>query len=107
MHSNSNDTRRTLSGATWAGLLIGGAIALLVTLGAHVPVMSALKTSAHLLSIRLERATGCDQYGGGMDAAGQRAQATIEAYIHICVDAPGSTARGSYLFMLDLEKVRH
>jgi len=107
MHSNSNDTRRTLSGATWAGLLIGGAIALLVTLGAHVPVMSALKTSAHLLSIRLERAAGCDQYGGGMGAAGQGAQATIEAYIHVCVDAPGSAARGSYLFMLDLERVRH
>jgi hypothetical protein len=42
-----------------------------------------------------------------MDAAGQGAQATIEAYIHVCVDAPGSAARGSYLFMLDLEKVRH
>jgi len=107
MHSNSNDTRRTLSGLARAGLLAGGAIALLAALGAHVPVMSALQTSAHLLSIRLERATGCDQYGGGMDAAGQGAQATIEAYIHVCVDIPGSAARGSYLFMLDLERVRH
>jgi hypothetical protein len=107
MHSNNNDIRRSLSGVTWAGLLVGGAIACLVTLGAHVPVMSALKTSAHLLSIRLERATGCDQHGGGVDTADQGAQATIEAYIHVCVDAPGSTARGSYLFMLDLEKVRH
>jgi hypothetical protein len=105
MKSNTNETDRLASRVRWAGLLTGGAMACMIVLGTHVYVMSALKVSAHLLSIRLERATGCDRYERVMDAAGQGAQSALEAYIHVCIGTSGPTAHRSYVFKLDLQDV--
>lgn len=108
MNASINGTDRTCSGTRWIGFLIGGAMVCMIALSTHVDVMSALKISAHLLSIRLERATGCDRYQRVMDATGQGAQSAVEAYIHVCIGTPGPTARRGYVFMLDLEDVpRH
>ena len=104
MNASHTGTHRAISSLRVAGFLIGGAIACLIALGTHVYVMSALKVSAHVLSIRLERATGCDEYQRIMDAAGQGAHSVVDAYIHVCIEAPGSAAaRRGYFLMLDLE----
>ena len=99
MKSSINDPRRVFSLTRLAGFLIGGAIVCMIALGTHVYVMSALKISAHLLSIRLERAAGCDT-----DVAGEGVHPVVEAYVHVCIDAPGQTAHGAYVLMLDLEQ---
>lgn len=105
MKLNINDIHRAATGARWLGLLAGGAIACMVALAAHVYGMSALQLSAHLLSIRLERATGCDQYQHIVDAVGQSAHSSAAAYINVCVETHGSTGLKGYLVMLGLEVI--
>jgi hypothetical protein len=103
MNSSISRTHRFASALRWLGLLAGGAIVCMIALSTHVYVMSALNVSAHLLSIRLERATGCDAHQRVMSGAGQVAQSAVEAYLHVCIETRGSTTRGGYLLMLDLE----
>jgi hypothetical protein len=86
----------------WVSLITGATMVCIIALSAHVYVVSALKVSAHLLSLRLERAAGCDQ-DQTMDAAGRGVRSTVGAYIHVCIDAPGPTTRRGYVLMLDLE----
>lgn len=80
-------------------------MACVVALAAHVYVMSALHLSAHLLSIRLERATGCDQYQHIVDAVGQSTHSSAAAYINVCVETHGSAGLKGYLVMLGLEVI--
>jgi hypothetical protein len=103
MNSSNNPTHRFVSALRWVGLLAGGAIVCMIALSTHVYVMSALKVSAHVLSIRLERATGCDEQQRGFGGVDQTAQSAVASYLHICIEARRSAPRGSYLLMLDLQ----